>query len=659
MRLDEGFLGFETAPHSERSLRIIGVGEIDSDASIAPNYATNRSEKGDFSTAVAKNFGIKPEQRPWLFVVKKNTTVLRRLHEWIRDHVANTFDPARDRRIVSHLPLLLIDDEADNASVDTGEEVMKNDGTPDEDHKPTVINSWIRQILHSFRRSAYVGYTATPFANIFIHERGTTKVEGLDLFPAAFIVNLAAGSNYVGPARIFGLEPGDSSQGLPLVRIVKDSGSDSAYDWMPLGHKATHYPMHRGENTMPDSLKEAIHAFVLACAARSARGQGRQHSSMLVHVTRFTAVQSIVSSQVDEYVRKIRQRIVRGIDHEEILSRLRTLWENDFADTTDAVRKAGLDPVRVPEITWDRIGQLLPETLEDIQVRIINGTAKDALDYAESFGTGLKVIAIGGDKLSRGLTLEGLCASYFLRASRMYDTLMQMGRWFGYRPGYLDLCRLYTTSDLVEWFKHITLAAEELREEFDLMAAAGGSPRDYGLKIQSHSTLLVTSRLKMRTARDLQLSFSGQLLETVVFYRDVLTLTTNFEVFQNFVARLPEPESNPERIRNGTRSTWEGGFLWKSVPASDVTAFLRAYRTHPAARRVNSALLVEFIESLNQEEELTTWTVALIGAGDGNPFPVAPGVTARMLQRTREANTDEETVILSAGSCRPVMSPSI
>jgi len=186
MRLDEGFLGFETAPHSERSLRIIGVGEIDSDASIAPNYATNRSEKGDFSTAVAKNFGIKPEQRPWLFVVKKNTTVLRRLHEWIRDHVANTFDPARDRRIVSHLPLLLIDDEADNASVDTGEEVMKNDGTPDEDHKPTVINSWIRQILHSFRRSAYVGYTATPFANIFIHERGTTKVEG-HLFTPLFL----------------------------------------------------------------------------------------------------------------------------------------------------------------------------------------------------------------------------------------------------------------------------------------------------------------------------------------------------------------------------------------------------------------------------------------------------------------------------------------
>ena len=125
---------------------------------------------------------------------------------------------------------------------------------------------------------------------------------------------------------------------------------------------------------------------------------------------------------------------------------------------------------------------LLPEVVSDVQVRTINGTAKDALDYAEHSNTGLTVIAIGGDKLSRGLTLDGLCVSYFLRASRMYDTLMQMGRWFGYRPGYVDLCRLYTTSDLSEWFGHITDAADELREEFEYMAASGGTPRDYGLK---------------------------------------------------------------------------------------------------------------------------------------------------------------------------------
>ena len=182
-------------------IRTIGVGEIDGDPGIRPNYATNRTEKGDFNTAIAKHLGITPEQRPWLFVVKKNKTVLERLYSWIRDHVANTQDQATGRKIVTHLPLLLIDDEADNASVDTGEQVFDNDGQPDENHQPTAINRCTRRLLHAFARSAYVGYTATPFANIFIHERGATKNEGPDLFPAAFIINLATPSNYVGPRK--------------------------------------------------------------------------------------------------------------------------------------------------------------------------------------------------------------------------------------------------------------------------------------------------------------------------------------------------------------------------------------------------------------------------------------------------------------------------
>lgn len=191
--------------------------------------------------------------------------------------------------------------------------------------------------------------------------------------------------------------------------------------------------------------------------------------------------------------------------------------------------------------SWSQIEAALPDAIADIEVRKINGTAKDALDYAERGETGLKVIAIGGDKLSRGLTLEGLCVSYFLRASKMYDTLMQMGRWFGYRPGYLDLCRLYTTSDLEEWFEHITEAAEELREEFDLMAASGATPREYGLKVQSHPVLMVTSRLKMRAARSLMLSFSGQLMETVSLYRDPAILERNLEATRAFVRSLGRP----------------------------------------------------------------------------------------------------------------------
>jgi len=651
MRLDAGFLGFETKPVADE-IRIIGVGEIDGDPAIRPNYATNRSDKGDFNARVAKNLGITPEQRPWLFVVKKNKTVLDRLYSWIRDHVANTQDQVTGRRIVTHLPLMLIDDEADHASVDTGEQLFDSDGQPDEDHQPTAINRCVRRILHAFTKSAYVGYTATPFANIFIHERGATRNEGPDLFPSAFIINLAAASSYVGPARVFGLKSGDErGRGLPLVRPIADPTShDGQGGWIPQNHKNWHQPLYNGQDVMPPSLAGAIDAFILACAIRCQRGQANEHSSMLIHVTRFTAVQRAVHHQVEEYVHHMRQRLLRRIDHEPILDRLRTLWEADFQPTAAQIRTADPDLGIPSDAKWEDIMGVLPDVLHDVQVKIINGTAKDALDYADSQETGLKVIAIGGDKLARGFTLEGLCVSYFLRASRMYDTLMQMGRWFGYRPGYLDLCRLYTTPELLEWFGHITDAAEELREEFDLMAASGSTPREYGLKVQSHSILMVTSRLKMRTARNLMLSFSGQLLETVALYRAPEILKRNFEALSTLVSRLPTPQVNPERVRNGSRSQWRG-YLWEGVPASDVADFLAAHRTHPEAYRVNSALLAEFIRSMVAVGELTHWTIALIGGGQGRDLAIARDITVKMLQRSRESGNENRY------SIRRLMSP--
>ena len=177
-------------------------------------------------------------------MVKKNKTVLTRLLGWIRNHVANARDQNTGRRIVTHLPLMLIDDEADNASVDTKEMLFDENGRPDEEHEPTTINRLIRTILHSFSLAAYVGYTATPFANIFIHEQGKTREEGPDLFPDAFIINLAAPSNYVGPARVFGSRSENGrSGGLPLVRPVTDFEA-----WMPTGHQNGHVPVNDGRD---------------------------------------------------------------------------------------------------------------------------------------------------------------------------------------------------------------------------------------------------------------------------------------------------------------------------------------------------------------------------------------------------------------------------
>jgi len=620
MRLDEGFLGFETQP-GEQGHTPIGAGVFDPDPSIAPDYATNRTESGDFNPSNTRNFGITPDRRPCLFVVKKNKTPLQRLHRWLSTRVSDATCSETGRRIITNLPILLIDDEADHASVDTGEQSFNLDGTPDEEHSPTVINKLIRRILYTFTRSAYVGYTATPFANIFIHDKGSTRNEGPDLFPSAFIYNLAASSEYIGPAKVFGTQcPEGRSGGMPVLRVIRDHmAPDGSSGWMPVRHKSQHVPLTEGQDTLPSSLVEAIDSFVLSCAARRVRGQAHEHASMLIHVTRFNLVQAHVLRQVSEHIRTMKQRIDRGIDHQPVIERLERLWTNDFTATTQQI--AAEHPVlckHSPE-AWSSILAAIPDVLDEIKIRTINGTAKDALDYAEAGALGLKVIAIGGDKLSRGLTLEGLCVSYFLRASKMYDTLMQMGRWFGYRPGYVDLCRLYTTGELIEWFGHIADASEELREEFDIMVNSGETPKTYGHKVASHPVLMVTSRLKMRAAKDLWLSFSGDVLETVVFFNDKQPLNRNRKALENLIAQMgPYLEENPRRMRLGKEQEWKG-YLWEGVDPGHVCTFLDAYATHKDAHKVNSALISEFIQSMNTCGELTSWTVALIGGGEGSP----------------------------------------
>lgn len=643
MRLDEGFLGYETHPDPE-SIRTIGVGELDADPSIRPNYVTNRSNNGDFNASVANKLGISPEKRPWLFVVKKNKSVLEKLNKWVKNHVADYEDPTTGRRVVTNLPLLLIDDEADHASVDTGADIIDEDGQPNEDHQPKAINSLIRKLLVRFSKAAYVGYTATPFANIFIHERGQTVDEGPDLFPASFIINLGAPSNYVGPARLFGrpLENGRIG-GLPVVRYIEDgSTDDDTAGWMPSKHKSGYLPTVGGRQELPGSLRQAIDSFMLICAIRHLRGQDDQHSSMLVHVTRFTAVQGHVFNQVEGYLKAQRQRLVRGLDDEEILQRLRLLYEADFVQTTAGISDSDPDlevPVSAP---WSAVKAVFADAVADIEVRKINGTAKDVLDYADTKGPGLKVIAVGGDKLSRGLTLEGLSVSYFLRSSKMYDTLMQMGRWFGYRPGYIDLCRLYCTRELSEWFGHIADASEELREEFEMMAASGGTPRDFGLKVQSHPVLMVTSRMKMRAARTLMLSFSGQLIETVAFSTDPRKIQQNYKAATDLITKLGQPDdpTGIERARGDRPHRWQGR-IWERVGFEPVLDFLQGYTTSESALKARSNLIAAFVESLTRGGELRTWTVAVFG-GNGKNFDPVPGLMQVKRTADKGSGSDED-----------------
>jgi hypothetical protein len=613
-RLDRDFLGYiSTSGQNGLAFTRIGVGIID--GSLQAERLTTQASNGDFNRVTADHVGVGVQQRPVLLVVKKNASILKNLNTWVRE----VLSPLGD---TESRPLLVIDDEADQASVDTGQQEFDEDDVPDPDYEPKRINGQIRLLLSAFSRSAYIAYTATPFANILIHDAATAKEYGDDLFPRSFIINLPAGSNYVGPDVVFGLnaesgEPSDDDP-LPLIRHVDQDGEG----WIEQGHKIDSVPTYDEEDRIPASLEEAILSFVLVCAARAARGQATAHNSMLVHVSRFRDVHQKVYAQVEEWLTNLKRTLKYDVGGGDVRKRLQKLWENDFVPTSNEIRArdAGRD---LRTTTWADVEKQLGGATDKIRLQVVNGDMRDAIDYEGNSEKGLSLIAIGGDKLSRGLTLEGLSVSYFLRASRMYDSLMQMGRWFGYRPGYVDLCRLYLTPDLEIWFRHVASAAEELRSRLDHMAMVGATPEQYGLRIQSHEILLVTAPNKMRNAREFQVSFQGEGKIQTLFFADEAKNSHNAERIVSFLATVGKPtEVGPVRERpGGKQHRWEDAKLWSEVSGVEVASLLSGLMFPDEARDVNAERLASYIRAQIGAGELTNWTVAVLG-GEGEPLTV-------------------------------------
>ena len=616
-RIDEGVIGRDSRRDGALNTRgiLIGVGKLFGET--APIHTlTSSLDNGDFKAAVADTIGVTIGGDPVVLVVKKNGRVLHNLLKWV-EGVKGEDIPDRQRKVIRGVPLLLIDDEADNASINTKD----RRGQQSQQQLVTAINGRIREFLDAFEKSSYVGYTATPFANIFINPEAETPKHGEDLFPRSFIMNVSPPSNYVSPARVFGLD-GDPDSGiepkqdLPLFRVV-----DDYEDIFPPKHKKDLIVQ-----KLPDTLMRALHCFVLVCAARRARGQTEVHNSMLVHVTRFVDVQHQVAELIQQQVDSIRRRLSlgEGERHHTLLSELKELWKDEFEPTSATIRAMSPDE-NLPEVTWLQVAAELPEATGRIEVKEINGHATDALDYV-AHRQGFNVVAVGGDKLSRGLTLEGLSVSYFLRASQMYDTLMQMGRWFGYRPGYLDLCRLFTTEDLRRWYRHIALAEVELRREFDRMKAAGLTPRRYGLRVREHpGGLLVTAMNKMSHARTQRLSYAGQLVQTAHFVTTAKVVSENADCIRRFLKGLGG--------RDAAKKT-TGAWLWKDVnPSQLLDGLLQDFSVASEGWRLQKPELMEFIRRQASAGELTSWTVALVNTdGKAGKFELAgcdPGIAER------------------------------
>lgn len=611
IRINEGIIGSNTIsgiddPDSQKRT---GVGFLsDYDYKKRPGTLTSIENNGDFSKRVMKSAGIKPGQMPLILVVKKNVTALKNIKNWA---LSEAHRVETGGKILYDVPLLLIDDEADNASINTKKVPDIEPGEePDEEYEPTKINGLIREILHSFEKSAYVGYTATPFANIFIYPDTYLTKFGKDLFPRHFIISLPAPSNYVGPDTVFGFEEDpetgiEGEEGLPLIYYVKDSG-----ECIPPVHKSGYHV-----KSIPETLKKAIKYFILSCTARTVRGHPNEHNSMLVHVTRYINVQTRIGELVESELRSIRQMLYykSGTNPEAIFEEFREIWETEFVPVTRTVMEKTGDPA-ISEISWEEIRENIVPAALKIRTIIANSSSNDVLEYRNHEKNGLSAIIIGGDRLSRGLTLEGLTISYYLRSTRMYDTLMQMGRWFGYRPGYLDLCRIFTTNELAECYSHIALAGRELREEFVHMADTGATPEDYGLRVRAHpGNMIVTSVNKMRSGEIMRLSYAGTISENVAFFRDQDENNKNIKSAGDFVTELG---------RGKNFDDFKKYYIWKSVPAEMIISYMDSVKTHPQSYKANSDLISRYIRKAVTNNELTSWTVVLMNSGQGDQLKI-------------------------------------
>lgn len=567
-RIDEAFIGRSSDPEDRRS---IGVG-------LTPGYShpatlTNINEDFNKNTAAKSGWKINDFSKPIILIIKKNVTTLTALHKWLK-----ALNAEGDGRI-SDVPMLLIDDEADNASINTNKE----------DLDPTRTNAMIRRILGLFAKSCYVGYTATPFANIFINPDAYDDDVREELFPRDFIYCLDAPTTYFGAEKVFL----DDETSQSIVKPI-----DDCEDFLPYRHKRDD-PVPE----LPPSLYRALDEFIVARAIRNLRGQTGKHCSMMINVSRFVPVQQAVRDFLSLREKTMREAVRANYLMPESVSstnvhmqRLKQAFDAEYAG-------AGF--------IWPEVKAALNGVFDHLHLYVINSKSDEVLDYTryEKEGVGLTAIAVGGLSLSRGLTIEGLTVSYMYRNTKMYDTLMQMGRWFGYRPGFEDLCRVHLSRDSINWYSHIAEAAEELTQQVKRMRRDGLSPKDFGLYVHSHpDSLLITAANKMRSGQEVTVeqSFSGRLRESYVVSTDPDVNARNFgliaEQWRGGFGGRPEEETGK-------------GLIFRDVPIAVVEDFLTRFECHSTFTGIKSDV-VNYLERIAEKRPLAD--VLLISPG-GTP----------------------------------------
>lgn len=568
-RLDEDFVGCVSIAekfNQDRETVHIGVGK--SLNARIPVCLTDREDDIKKSSA---RFAINAINEPILVVTKKNKHMLQRLISWLTSKI-NT-----ESGKVSH-PVLVIDDEADNASVNTGKD----------DEDPKTINRLIREVLHACRKVSYVAYTATPFANIFIHPSSEGDIaETEDLFPKDFIVSLVPSTKYFGANYFF---RNDDVTDRICIEI------DDADEHLPIVHRPG-TPV----SSIPTSLKEAIGVFLLACAIKDIRRNKflikNPFDSMLINMSRLTTIQSDIKPYVDicldDYIDAISIYAAKNNPQfsSSVMQTLYSYWKKHY----QAASKE----------TWEDICQVLI-TMEKPKTITVHGKSGEVLNFDKNGPR--KIIAIGGQKLSRGLTLEGLVISYFYRRSIMYDSLMQMGRWYGYREGYEDLLKIWLTNESKNWYAHISEASDDLCEQIAEMQRKKMTPSQFGLKVlSSPDALMVTAANKMKTAKEIEirLNFDNKLWETDCVDSRPEIIEYNLNNFSKFIIKIANKRYTGDDIPDDQRHH----IHFRNIESQEAINCLSSLINHPSSGLwADNDKLLPFLE-YHSKNELAFWDV--------------------------------------------------
>ena len=543
-RLERDFVGKTTCDSiiDETGSILYGVGSL---FSIRENIVPLTNVKTD---------SVNPTYTPnrddiCLLVIKKNTKVL--------DKVQKALTRIYSEEIRRTLPVLLIDDEADHASVNT--KILGAD--------PAKINSQIVGLIDTFPMISYVGCTATPYANIFINPdtNNDARIQAQDLFPRDYIYCLGTPSNYIGASKLFvsgNYEQIEDNSDLELSPNIVTI--DSENEFMDSLKDGTYRNL-----SLPSSLGTALQSFIIARIIRDLRHQEKEHCSMLIHIYHKKDTHAHITREVSKHFDHIKASIRTHIAlrspelHCKEIAELKQTWEDIYASSG------------IPE-TWEQIVHKLKTDssyLDKFLIFKVNSDRDKDLDY-KRFPDGLTAIVIGGNGIARGLTLEGLTTSYFLRRSTQYDSLMQMGRWFGYRPGYEDICRIFLSQESQNYFAEISRATEELKHTIRRMHDLRMTPMEFGLRVRNDATgLIVTARNKMRSTTPLEetISFSNCIKESFKVLNDRPTLEYNIDVFKRFLNNISRKYTLNQPTNTERQKT---RFLWKNVEAKLICRFL-------------------------------------------------------------------------------------